>query len=382
MLKEGHYRTWLEIDLGQVRKNYEIIAGGLPSGCRMMAVVKANAYGVDAVPVALAAEKAGCDYFAVTFLEEALRLRGAGLRAKILVMAPIAPEEADAAAEAGVTITLCDMEGAGELAARMAARGLCLEAHIKLDTGLSRLGLLTAGREEQAAAEAEELIALPQFRVTGIYTHITDASIVGGDALNRKELARFKAVSDRLAARGHKLLRHCLSTGPLVEYPEFACDYVRIGSMLYGAYGNLGTYGDYRVGNSIGLYSRVMQVKEIPSGTPVSYGPLFVTLRDTRIAVVPIGFADGLRRALSNTGKMIVHGQWAPIIGKICCDHTILDVTDIPDVKRGDLVTVFGRDGDLEQVPGHYARLVGATASEISAIINERIPRIPVEKPE
>ena len=375
----GHYRTWMEINLSQIEKNYREIAARLPAGCRMMAVVKANAYGVDAVPVALAAEKAGCDYFAVTFLEEALRLREAGVRAKILVMAPIAPEDADAAAEAGVTITLCDMEGAGELAARAAASGLCLEAHVKLDTGLSRLGLLTAGREEQTAAEVEELIALPQFRVTGIYTHITDASIVGGDALNRRELARFKTVSDLVAAKGHRLLRHCLSTGPLVEYPEFAYDYVRIGSMLYGAYGSLGVYGDYQVENSIGLYSRVMQVKEIPCGSSISYGPLFTTLRDTRIAVVPIGFADGLRRALSNTGRMIVNGHWAPIVGKICCDHTILDVTDIPDVKRGDLVTIFGREGDLEQVPGNFARLVGATASEITAVFNARIPRISVE---
>lgn len=371
-------RTWMEIDLDRIARNYQEIAKRLPGGAGVIAVVKANAYGVGALPVALELERAGCDYFAVTFLEEALRLREGGLKADILAMAPIEPEEAELAAENGVTVTLCDRESAVSLSERAQALGVELAAQIKLDTGLSRLGIVVAGREKEAALEAEELLRLPGLRVTGIFTHITASNLTGGDALNRRELERYMAVSGALLAKGYRLRRHCLSTGPLLDYPEYACDYVRLGAMLYGVGGGKNAYGGYPVENSVYLKSRVMQVKELPRGSAVSYGPLFVTLRDTKAAIVPIGFADGLRRALSNQGRMIVHGRWAPIIGKICCDHTILDVTDIPEVRRGDVVTVFGRDGQLEQTPGHYADRIGATTAEITSIFNERIPRIPV----
>ena len=372
-------RTWLEIDLEQICENYRQIVERLPAPCQVMAIVKADAYGVGAIPVSLALEKAGCSYFAVTFLEEALRLREAGVQSKILAMAPIEASQVPQAAAAGVTITLTEVEGAREISEAAKARGLSLEAHMKLDTGLSRLGFVTAGRESEAVSECEQVMALEGLHVTGIYTHITAASLTfpGGDHLNRQELQRFITVSDALLKKGYSLVRHCLSTGPMIDYPEFMFDYVRLGSILYGFYGGgTGHYGDFPVKNGVYLKSRVMQVKDIPAGSSISYGPLFTTVRDTRIAIVPIGFADGLRRALSNVGKMMIHGQWAPIIGKICCDHTILDVTDLPDVKRGDYVTIWGRDGGLEQTPGDYARLVGATAAETTAVLNQRIPRI------
>ncbi len=371
------FRLWMEIDLDHIVENYRAVLQRIPEDCQIMPVVKANAYGTNAVPIALELEKAGCGFFAVTFLEEALRLRKAGLCGDILVMAPIEREEAELAARAGVTVTLCEVEGARALSEKLSELGQSLQAHIKLDTGLSRLGLVVSGRESQAALEARELLHLPQINVKGIYTHITASDIPGGDALNRMELERFRAVSDTLRQEGYPLVRHCLSTGPLVNYPAYACDYVRLGSILYGAYGSIpGPYGDYPIKNSIYLKARVMQVKDVPQGTSVSYGPLFTTLRDTRLAVVPIGFADGLRRSLSNAGRMIVRGKWAPIIGKICCDHTMLDVTDIPEVRRGDVVTIFGRDQELEQFPGHYARLTGATAAETTAAFHGRIPRI------
>ncbi len=370
-------RLWMEIDLDRIVENYNAVLQRLPEGCRIMPVVKANAYGTDAVPIALELEKAGCGFFAVTFLEEALRLREAGLQGDILVMAPIETEEAELAARSRATVTLCETESAQALSARLAELGRHIQAHIKLDTGLSRLGLVVSGREAQAVEEARELLHLPRISVKGIYTHITASDIPGGDALNRMELERFLTVSDTLLREGASLIRHCLSTGPLVNYPAYVCDYVQLGSILYGAYGSIpGPYGDYPVKNSIYLKARVMQVKDVPQGNSVSYGPLFTTLRDTRLAVVPIGFADGLRRSLSNTGRMIVRGRWAPIIGKICCDHTMLDVTDIPRVRRGDVVTIFGSDESLEQVPGHYARLTGATAAETTAAFHGRIPRI------
>ena len=324
-------------------------------------------------------EEAGCDFFAVTFIEEALELRKAGIRGSILAMAPIDTGELEKAAENDVIVTLTEKEAAEELSRKAAGLGKVIKAHLKLDTGLSRLGIVTAHREHEAAAECGEIISLPGIDVIGIYTHITsaDKSVPGGDELNLRELRRFKTVCDMLEEKGYQLTRHCLSSGPLKNYPEYACEYVRLGDILYGPYGNIpGAYGIYPVKNCIYLKSRIIQVKEIPCGSSISYGPMFTTLRDTKIAVVPIGFADGLRRALSNIGCMLVKGHRAPIVGKICCDHTILDVTDIPDVKRGDIVTIFGRDGELEQTAGNYAKLIGASTSEITSILSQRIPRI------
>ena len=197
-----------------------------------------------------------------------------------------------------------------------------------------------------------------------------------GDLSENSEYDEAKNEQGKLYSRIAEL-EDILSNYVVIEEEEQSGDYVRLGSILYGFYGGgTGHYGDFPVKNGVYLKSRVMQVKDIPAGSSISYGPLFTTVRDTRIAIFPIGFADGLRRALSNVGKMMIHGQWAPIIGKICCDHTILDVTDLPDVKRGDYVTIWGRDGGLEQTPGDYARLVGATAAETTAVLNQRIPRI------
>ena len=180
-------RLWMEIDLDRIVENYKAVLQRLPAGCRIMPVVKANAYGTDAVPIALELEKAGCGFFAVTFLEEALRLREAGLQGDILVMAPIETEDAELAARSRATVTLCETESAQALSARLAELGQHIQAHIKLDTGLSRLGLVVSGREAQAVEEARELLHLPRISVKGIYTHITASDIPGGDALNRME---------------------------------------------------------------------------------------------------------------------------------------------------------------------------------------------------
>ncbi|MCI9340844.1 MAG: alanine racemase [Dorea sp.] len=367
--------TWMEIDLDVIGRNYEKIKRNLSHDTDIIAVVKADAYGLGAVPIAKKLERTGCRHFAVTFLEEAVELRKAGIKAEILVMMPVESSEAVSAADYGLTVTMADYIHAKKISDILVRKKIFLKAHIKLDCGLSRMGIVVNDRFDEAVKEAMKFIALPGFRVKGIYTHITAAGLSDeGRKLDKSELDIFKKFVGVLNKRGICLQRHCLCSEPLMNYQEYQGDFIRIGSLLYGV--NPARYEAYGVENCLSMKSKIIQVKEIPKGASVSYGALYAATRKTRIAIVPAGFADGLRRALSNIGEMIVHGRKVPIIGKICCDHTILDVTDIEDVKEGDIVTILGKEGETEQYAGEFAGLCHASEPEITSIFASRVPRI------
>lgn len=369
------YYTWMEIDLDIIARNYKKIKEKLSGNAEVIAVVKADAYGLGAAPIALKLQEAGCEFFAVTFLEEAIALRNVGIHRDILVMMPIELDEVKTAFEQNLVVALADKVQAKSLSEKAVSENMRLKAHIKLDCGLSRLGIVLKDRRDAAASDTEDILNLPGIEASGIFTHITSASI----ALERKEpdiqeLERFTYIADKIAEKGYRLKRHILCTGPLPCFQEYMRDYIRIGSLLYGL--RPGSYGDYDMKNCMTMKTRVIQVKTIPAGTEVSYGPLYTTSRETRIAIVPIGFADGLRRALSNVGEMLIKGVRVPIIGKICCDHTILDVTDVKDVVVGDVVTIFGKDGEIFQSAGDYSRIYAASDPETTTILASRIKRI------
>lgn len=367
-------RIYMEIDLDALRGNYLELRKKLDKRADIIATIKADAYGLGALQIGLELEKAGCGRFAVTFLEEAKLLRRGGIRGEILVMNPIEPDEIAAACELGVETAFTSAARARLLSDAAFAAGIVLRGEIKLDTGLGRLGIPVCRSEETAAAEAEEIFSLAGLRVEGVFTHITAASAVpGSDALNRLELERFKHVTDALEKEGRKFKRHCLCSYPLTLYPEYTMDAVRVASILYGC--DPSGYPGFDIKPILTLRARIIEVKTVPAGTPIGYGPLFVTLRETRVAVTAIGFADGLRRSVSNRGHMLVHGCSAPIIGKVCCDHTMLDVTDIPDVSAGDMATVFGTDADASQTVADYEALYPATAAELTSELSPRIPR-------
>ncbi|GHT01050.1 alanine racemase [Synergistales bacterium] len=362
----------MEVDLGVVARNYLNINARLSKGCRIIAVIKANAYGLGAVNIARVFERLGCPAFAVATIEEAMELRNGRIYTPVLILSPVNPAYAATAASHNFQVTLVDYRQAKALSDAALSCGKKLEGHIKIDSGLSRFGLVIKNRPDESISEMKEIMSLPGLNVIGVFTH-TSAFGDGRAELERDELELFAQTVSKLKEVNPYLKAHCLSSSTLSRFPEYSYDFVRIGALYSGTHPEYSSKFD--VAQAVGLKARIMQTKLLEDGAAVSYGATFVTQRLTRIAIVSIGYADGLRRSLSNRGFMIVQGRKAPIIGKICCDCTILDVTDIPEAREGDVVTIFGRDRDEEQYVYHYADIYPGSVSEVTATLTSRIPR-------
>lgn len=366
-------RTWLEIDLNAIKQNYVNIEKKLAKNCEIIAVIKANAYGLGAVELGRVFEALHCPVLAVATVEEAMELRENGIRADILILGPIHPKHAVLAVENNFHVTFADLHHGKVLSDIIAPTGRKLKGHIKIDSGLSRLGIVVRGREERAQAEIRDILSLPGLDTVGVYTHTSNSSSGEHNELERRELELFASIVPRLKQSKPDIKAHCLSSSTLSSFSEYSYDFVRIGVLYMGTKPELSDLFD--VSQAVSLKSRVIQKKAIPEGTCVSYDATFTTSRPTTIAIVPIGYADGLRRSVSNRASMLLHGCRAPIIGKICCDYSILDITDIPDAAEGDIVTIFGKDNGTEQYAYHYAELYPASVSEVTATLTSRIPR-------
>ena len=369
----GMDRAWIEINLDIIRKNYRKAVAKLNGKTKIMAVLKANAYGLGARPIGRVLEEEGCPLFSLVLLEEAMCLREYGLKTPILLLGPINPIHTETCIDNDISISFINYEQAKAVSEAAIKCGKKIKGHIKLDTGLSRLGIVANNRSEEAFAEIMDIIKLEGLMVTGIYTHLTDGEIPGGEALDLFEIDLFDNMVNKLKAAGYDLETHCLATSPAMKYDYSKYSYIRVGALITGL--NLNECSSFGVEQSIELKCSVAQVKELEKGTSVSYGPLFHTLRKTTVAVINIGYADGIRRTIANKGHLIVNGRFAPVIGKTCCDHTIIDITDIPDVKAGDIVTIFGRDGDAFQPVDRFCPIYPASVAEITSEISFRLPR-------
>ena len=365
-------RTWLEIDLDAIAENHRRIKADIGES-EIIAVVKADAYGLGAPYISRFLEEIGVGFFAVACLEEAMELRNAGVQGEILTLGPILPMQVETAIDNNIITNIISLDHAEALSAEAVRLGRTMRGHLKLDAGMARFGLILEGRVDTAVEEALHIAALPGLQVEGIFTHYTDADLPLGDTFNKHQIALFDEACDKLRARGLTFKKHSASSHFTSVYPQCHNDYVRVGSLLLGTDTDL-PYGTQSV-HAVQLKSRIYQIKEVDAGRPVSYGPIAHTLRPSRIAVVPIGYADGLRRTIQNKASLIVNGQFVPLIGKICMDYLMLDVTDI-DAKVGDIVTVFGRDGNAVQELWQMAELYGGTMGEVPTVITPRVPRI------
>ena len=366
-------RTWAEIRPEKIVSNMRAIRASLPAGTKYLGVVKADAYGHGAVPVAKALEANGADYLAVACLAEALELRGAGVSMPILILGNTPPEDVPRLLEHDITQTVADREYAAAFSAAACAGGKRLRVHIKADTGMSRLGFLCdeAHLDESADAIAAAC-ALPGLEAEGIFTHfaVSDEPGEAAEAYTRRQFARLSAVIAALEARGVRFaLRHCAATGGTLFYPEYALDMVRPGILLYG-YGDAA--GKLGLQPGMTLKSRVSAVKRYPAGTRVSYGGTFITQRETRMGVIPIGYADGLHRTLSNQARFWTKDGFAPQRGRICMDMCMIDLTELPGVGVGDEVEIFGEHADLEAL----AAQAGTISYELLCAVSPRVPRI------
>ncbi len=384
VLSEFLRRTWAQIHLDRLKNNAAHIKSRLSDGCRLMAVIKANAYGHGAVLSAQALSDSGVDWFGVSSLDEAVELRRAGCIKPILVISYTPASQATRLAAYQVTQTVLSLQHAQELSQAAVAAGVKLRIHIKLDTGMSRVGFVChdVDNTAQVAADVVTACQLPGLVPEGIFTHFASADEADDGGYTQLQFERFMRVVELAESLGvHFSLRHCCNSAATLRFPHMHLDMVRAGIILYGIKPDR-WMGDLLTGIRpvMELKTTVSMVKELPADTPLSYGRTYTTESCRRVATVPIGYADGYLRQLSNRASMLIHGQRAPQIGRVCMDQCMLDVTGIPHVEEGSVVTVFGEDGEAILPVDELASLCGTISYELVCLLNRRVPRVYYDK--
>ena len=369
-------RTWAEIDLDALAHNYRRARELTGPGVRYLGVVKADAYGHGAIQVAAQLEELGADYLAVSSLDEARELRHGGIDAPILILGHTPPEMVPELIRYHITQAVSARAKAEEYNAAASACGGRLKVHIKVDTGMSRLGFLVRDEHFDGGVEAiAASCALPGLEAEGIFTHfaVSDEDDADSEAYTREQFAIFTRVLDALAERGRTFaIRHCANSGALARYPEMYLDMVRPGIALYGV-GADAKRLDLRPVMS--LKSSISTIKTFDPDTDISYGRTFHTRERTRIGVLPIGYADGFFRGLSNRMSVVTDQGPAPQRGRICMDMCMVDLTDLPDVKVGDTVEIFGSRQKVDDL----AALLDTIPYELTCAVSRRVPRVYLE---
>ncbi len=378
--------TWAEIDLGALAHNYRELRRVTKSSAVMMAVVKADGYGHGAPQVARVALENGAELLAVARMGEAIRLREAGISAPILLFGHSLPAYVDILAVSDIRAALNSLDGARSISAQAVRRKTSIKAHIKVDTGMGRLGLLAdeiaiqtdAGEQfNRAVNDILSISALPGIEVEGIFTHFATA-----DSRDKRyattQLSRFTRLLETLETHSLRVrYRHAANSAAIIEMPESHLDLVRPGIAQYGLWPS-DEVDKQRIHLKpvMSIKSRVIHVKDVGADFAVSYGSTHVTSHPTRIATIPIGYADGYNRVLSSNGYMLVKGVRAPIIGRVCMDLTMIDVGHVPDVSLEDEVVILGSQGDETISADEIAKKAGTINYEIVSSLTSRVPRV------
>jgi alanine racemase len=359
--------VWAEVDLDAVACNIRLLKGQA-NGAALLAVVKANAYGHGAVAVARAALAAGADRLGVICVDEGEQLRRAGIAAPILVMGHTPATDAARLVDLSLTGTVASRETAEALARAAAQRGVRLAVHVKVDTGLNRYGFTLA----EALALGDWLRDLSSLEVEGLFTHFASAD-EPDKGYTLDQYARFRQVAEGL---GWVPIRHVANTAALLDMPDLSLEMVRPGLGIYGLYPSGVVRRDLGLMPALSLKSRIVRLTALAPGDPVSYGRTWRAARPSLIGLVMCGYADGLPRSLSSRGSALVRGQRAPIVGRVCMDMCMVDVTDVPDVAAGDEVVLIGCQGEEEISADDVAELAGTISYEILCGVTARVPRL------
>lgn len=357
--------TWAEIYLGALQHNFMLVKELVGERVSVLSVVKADGYGHGAVEVSKTLVEAGTDMLGVATVEEAMELRDYGIEVPIMLLGGIRPEEAGLAVRNNLVPCLFSIDIARALDKAASSNGAVAPYHLKIDTGMTRLGV----RPEDLRGFLGELTELRNIRMDGVLTHLASAFTESTD-YTESQLRDFLRHSETVRAHGHSpKFIHSANSASVKRFPHSHMDLVRPGIMLYTAEGGEGL----ELRPVMRLKSRIIQLSRVPAGTPVSYGGTYVTSRPSVIATLPIGYADGYLRKLSNRALVSLHGKTAPVTGTVCMDLTMIDVTDIPEVRVGDNVTLFGDElVSVEQV----AAWADTISYEILSIIGKRVQRI------
>lgn len=371
-------RTWADVSLDNLAHNYTVLRERVPGTCRFLGVVKADAYGHGAVPVSHHLAELGAEFLAVSNLEEAVQLRRGQVRLPILILGYTPALYARELAEMDIRQEVHSLEYARELEARLAGTDSRLRVHLKLDTGMARLGFFCQ-EGERTLEELLAVVRLPHLIVEGMFTHFPVADSLAPEdvAFTKEQFRMFRYFAGALeASKCRPEICHCCNSGATILYPEYAMDMIRPGVATYGIAPSKELEGRLDLRPLLSLRTTVSQIRDYPAGVSVSYGRTYVTPGPRRIAVVSIGYADGLPRQLSGRVSFLLHGVRVPEVGRICMDMCMVDVTDVPEAKVGDQVTVLGTGGgDVIRVCD-LADQLGTIPYEVLCSINKRIPRI------
>ena len=367
-------RTWAEIDLDALAYNYHALRRRVGADVKFLGVVKADGYGHGAVQVSRTLQTLGADYLAVSSLDEAMELRAGGITMPILILGHTPREQVKNLIDLHITQAVSCQAKALEYSQEAVRCGGELAVHIKVDTGMSRLGyLVSGGHFGTGTADICAACGLPGLRAEGIFTHFAVADEPDADsaAYTRAQFDLFRRVVDEVERqRGQRFaIRHCANSGAVASYPETYLDMVRPGILLYGC-------GDLAAGLGLRpvmrLKTTVSTIKIYEPGTDVSYGRQYTTPRTTRMGVVPYGYADGFFRCLSGKCRFAAKGGDAPQRGRICMDMCMVDLTDLPEVQVGDELEIFGHTHPVEEL----AKLAGTISYELTCAVSKRVPRV------
>lgn len=373
-------RAWAEINLDNIAHNISCIRKNLSDSTKLLAVIKADGYGHGYKEVAKVAVENGADFFGVASADEAMQLRRSGFSTPILILGPVDDDEFVYVVDNNIAITVFDAKVAERISSVATALGKQANIHIKVDTGMSRIGYLAVGDSAQREAIIDEIISisnLPNITVEGIFTHFAKADIPCSD-FTEIQFERFISLCDELKLRGLDIpLRHCCNSGAIVNFPQYHLDMVRSGIITYGYYPSEETASDkLELRPAMQLKSKVTDVKRIGAGVGVSYGGTYETAEPIDVATFGIGYADGYFRSLSNKASVIVGGGMADVIGRVCMDQTMADVTHIKNIKIGDEVILFGTDGNNTITVDSVAALAGTINYEVLSVVGKRVPRV------
>lgn len=373
-------RTWAEISLNAIEHNYNVIRNKVADDTKVCCVIKADGYGHGAVELSQVYEKLGADFFAVSNIDEGIEIRKSGSKLPIVILGYTPVSEAENLAEYDISQAVFSLEYAKELSEKCVEEDCICKMHIKVDSGMSRIGFMCQEfpRDEYSIEEICEACCLPNLEVEGLFTHfcVSDEDAEGREFTN-KQYENFIHVRDSLKKRGVDIsVVHCSNSGAIEDYPETCCDMVRAGIILYGLAPSSKLADRLDLVPAMTLKTVVAFVKEVQKGATISYGRTFTADRKMKIATVPIGYADGFIRQNAKDGYMVVNGKKAKIVGRICMDQTMLDVTDIEDVKTGDEVVVFGTGENGEPTADSLAENTGTINYETVCLVGKRVPRI------
>ena len=363
------------VSLDAIAHNFEEMKKNIADGTRIVAVIKADGYGHGAEAISRLIE----DYeyiwgFATATAEEAIQLKDAGIEKPVLILGLVFEEYFQELIRKDVRLTVCEYDVAKILSDEAVRQGRQVHIHIALDTGMSRIGYQVT---EEAADAMAQIAKLPHMIVEGIFTHFAKADEYD-KTFTKEQIQKFRKMIAMMEDRGVSIpVKHCSNSAGIAEIREANMDMVRAGITLYGLWPSEEVdQNSLDLKPVMELKTHVAYVKDLEAGRAISYGGTFITKRDSRIATIPVGYADGYCRGLSNTGSVLIHGKRAPICGRVCMDQFMVDVTDIPDVKIGDEVTLIGRDGDEVITMEEVGSLSGRFNYEFVCVLGKRIPRV------